>query len=173
MSTEEEKQIGALADQVVTKVIQRVKVRFWIAFFVIQIAAFFGLWAWLSGKVDEAAKEAAKKEVQGAIAAQLAADTAFILNVAQRVRALPPDAVKSISGKPTTIGKAPQFYEAKAECELGWKVIGGTCQGSPHVVHHPMTHFEGERTFVCNYYISPDAAGRQMTATARCVKVAE
>lgn len=71
------------------------------------------------------------------------------------------------------------WNKARALCETGYIAVGGTCDGNPVGVVHPMTGFEEDpinkkRTaFFCNFYINghDGSPTRSIRATAGCVKL--
>lgn len=72
-----------------------------------------------------------------------------------------------------------EWNKARALCETGYLAVGGTCEGNPVGVVHPMTGFEadpkdkGRTAFFCNFYISghDGSLTRSIRATAGCVKL--
>ena len=78
-----------------------------------------------------------------------------------------PGDVVHITGIPT----GGKLITARATCREGYVVMGGVCAGNPLNVVHPMTAFDGRKTFMCNFQVvSTDAIDRTLTATASCLK---
>jgi hypothetical protein len=76
--------------------------------------------------------------------------------------------VVRITGPFPTGGK---LITAHATCRDGYVTTGGVCAGNPINVVHPMTAFEGRRTFMCNFHVvSTDLTDRTLTATTSCLK---
>ena len=87
---------------------------------------------------------------------------------------LPLNSFDWVPGPDVHIGGLPpggKWIAAPATCHDGYVATGGVCAGNPVNAVHPMTAFEGGKTFICNFYVvSTDLQDRTLKATASCLK---